>query len=117
MRLFQEVVAILPGKQPAVTTSSSSEDEDGRSGTTAVRRRKLRKNTPCIVTEPKEEELDWSQHEEEEDEGQQTNVKGPSSLGVQNVQDRSGSTLNKCIIVALIIAVSMGFGHFHGETR
>lgn len=102
-----------------MTTSSSSEDEEGRSGTTVVRRRRLRKNTACIVKEPEDEELDWSQHEEEEDGGQleiQTNVKVPPSLDIQNVKEHSSSTLNKCILVALIIAISMGFGHFHGET-
>lgn len=103
-----------------MTTSSSSEDEEGRRGTTAVRRRRLRKNTNFIVTEPEDEELDLSQHEEEEeDAGQlemQTNVKAPSPFGLQNVKDHSSSTLNKCIMVALIIAISMGFGHFHGKT-
>lgn len=117
MHLFHDIV-ILAGKQPAVTTSSSSEDEEGRSGTTVVRRRRLRKNTTCIVTDPEDEELDLSQNEEEEDAGQlkmQTNVQ--ASLGVQNVKDRSSSsTLNTCIMVALIIAISMGFGHFHGKT-
>lgn len=71
------------------------------------------------MTEPEDEELDMSQYEEEEDDaGQlemQTNVKAPPSLGVQNVKDQSSGTLNKCILVALIIAISMGFGHFHGE--
>lgn len=117
MHLFHDIV-ILAGKQPAVTTSSSSEDEEGRSGTTVVRRRRLRKNTTCIVTDPEDEELILSQNEEEEDAGQlemQTNVQA-SSLGVQNVKDRSSSTLNTCIMVALIIAISMGFGHFHGKT-
>lgn len=103
-----------------MATSSSSEDEEGRSGTTVVRRRRLRKNTTCTVTEPEDEELDMSQYEEEEEEdaGQlemQTNVKAPPSLGVQNVKGHSSGTLNKCIMVALIIAISMGFGHFHGE--
>lgn len=108
----------LPGKQPELTTSSSSEDEEGRSGTTAVRRRRLRKNTTSIVTE--DEELDMSQHEEEEEEEDaqqlemQTDVKA-SSLGVQNVKEHKSSVLNKCIMVALIIALSMGFGHFHGK--
>lgn len=100
-----------------MATSSSSEDEEGRSGTTVVRRRRLRKNTTCIVTEPEDEELDMSQYEEE-DAGQlemQTNVEAPPSLGVQNVKGHSSGTLNKCIMVALIIAISMGFGHFHGE--
>lgn len=104
-----------------MTTSSSSEDEDGRSGTTSVRRRRLRKNTTSIETEPEDEELDLSQHEEEEDDDEdaeqlemQGNVKG-SSLDLQNVKDHSSSVLNKCIMVALIIAISMGFGHFHGK--
>lgn len=118
---FNDIVVILPGNQPAATTSSSSEDEEGRSGTIVVRRRRLRKNTTCFVREP-EDKVDLSQHEEEEEEnaGQlqmQTNVKTPSSLGVQNVKDHSSSsTLNKCIMVALLVAISMGFGHFHGKT-
>lgn len=103
-----------------MTTSSSSEDEEGRSGTTAVRRRRLRKNTTSIVTE--DEELDLSQHEggeeEEEEDAQQletqTDVKA-AFLGVQNVKEQKSSVLNKCIMVALIVALSMGFGHFHGK--
>lgn len=101
-----------------MTTSSSSEDEEGRSGTT-VRRRRLRKNTTSIVTE--DEELDVSQHEEEEEEEEdaqqletQTDVKA-SFLGVQNVKEPKSSVLNKCFLVALIVALSMGFGHFHGK--
>lgn len=68
-----------------------------------------------------DEELDMSQHEEEEEEEEdaqqlemQTDVKA-SSLGAQNVKDHRSSVLNKCIIVALIVALSMGFGHFHGK--
>lgn len=104
-----------------MATSSSSEDDEGRSGTTVVRRRRLRKNTTCMVTEPEDEEPDMSQYEdeeEEEDAGQlemQTDVRVPPSLGVPNVKEQSSGTLNKCIMVALIIAISMGFGHFHGE--
>eukprot|EP00066_Takifugu_rubripes_P005783 XP_003970093.1 PREDICTED: cell cycle progression protein 1 [Takifugu rubripes] len=112
------------GKQPEMTTSSSSEDEEGRSSTTAVRRRRLRKNTTSVVTE--DEELDMSQHEGEEEEEEeeedaeqletQTDVKA-SSLGVQNVKEHKSSVLNKCVMVALIIALSMGFGHFHGTIQ
>lgn len=120
MLSFSNIAVILPAKQAAVTTSSSSEDEEGRGGTTVVRRRRLRKNTVSVLTEPEDEELDLSQQEEEEEEeeaGQmqkQRNVKAPS--GVQNVKQRGSSILNKCIMVALIVAISMGFGHFHGES-
>lgn len=125
MYIFRKIfLSFLPGKQPEMTTSSSSEDEEGRSGTTAVRRRRLRKNTTSVVTE--DEELDMSQHEgggeEEEEEDAdaeqletQTDVKA-SSLGVQNVKEHKSSVLNKCVMVALIIALSMGFGHFHGKS-
>lgn len=30
-------------------------------------------------------------------------------------QAKAGNNLNKCIILALVIAISMGFGHFYGK--
>lgn len=111
----------LAAQQPAVTNSSSSEDEAGQSGSTVVRRRRLRKNTTSIVTEPEEEALESGQSEEgedEEDEGQQeeqADIRPAAALGVQSVRGQGSSILNKCILIALIVAISMGFGHFHGK--
>lgn len=116
----------LPAQPPAVTHSSSSEDEAGQSGSTVIRRRRLRRNTASIATEPEEEEaaLESGQseeveevEEEEEDGGQraeQTDVGADAHVGVRRVKGQSGSILNSCILIALIVAFSMSFGHFHG---
>ena len=115
------LTVVFPAQQPAVTNSSSSEDETGRSGGTVVRRRRLRKNTTSVVTEPEDVEVAESGHseeeKEEEDEGQQeeqAEVRPAAALDAR-VQGRSSSILNKCILIALVIAISMGFGHFYGE--
>lgn len=102
-----------------MTNSSSSEDEAGRSGSTVVRRRRLRKNTASITTEP-EDELESGHSEEEEDEGQQepqVEVRPAATLHVQNGQGQGSSILNKCILVALVVAISMAFGHFNGKSQ
>lgn len=82
-----------------MTHSSSSEDEEGPS--TVVRRRRLRKNTAGSVTELEEEE-------DEEDEGEVLDVR---------TQGKGSSILSSCILIALVVAFSAGFGHFYGETR
>ncbi|XP_044050699.1 cell cycle progression protein 1 isoform X2 [Siniperca chuatsi] len=116
----------FPAQQPAVTNSSSSEDEAGRSASSVVRRRRLRKNTTSIVTEPEVEEAaalesDQSveEEEEEEDKGQQeerAEVKPVVAPDVQ-MQGQRSSILNTCILIALVIAISMGFGHFCGTVQ
>lgn len=89
----------------------------------------MRKNTTSIVTEPEEEEEEeeeapksgQSEKEEEEDEEddgeqeEQAEARPPAAaLDGQNVQVQGSSILNKCILIALVVAISMGFGHFHG---
>lgn len=120
-RNFVYFSVVFSAQQPAATNSSSSEDEAGRSAGTVVRRRRLRKNTTSIVTEPEEEEeaaLESGQSEEEEeeerDEGEQeAEVKPAAAL---DVRMQGSSILNKCILIALVVAISMGFGHFYGKT-
>lgn len=118
--------AVFPAQQPAVTNSSSSEDEAARSPSTVVRRRRVRKNTTSVTTEPEEEEALESgpsedEEEEEEEVGEETQqreqaeVRPAAALEVQ-VQGQGSSVLNKCILLALIVAISMGFGHFYGNT-
>lgn len=41
----------------------------------------------------------------------------PHDLEVKQAKHLLNSGLNRCIILALVIAVSMGFGHFYGERR
>ncbi len=109
---------VFPVQHPAATNSSSSEDEAGQARGTVIRRRRLRKNTTSVVTEPEEEEkeLESGQSEEEEDEGQheeQADVR-PAALDV-HMRGQGSNTLNTLILIALIVAISMGFGHFYGE--
>ncbi|KAM3625132.1 uncharacterized protein V6R79_007308 [Siganus canaliculatus] len=121
---------------PAATNSSSSEEEAGQSSSTSVRRRRLRKNTASFVAQPEDQDqeeedqdqdqdqvLESGQSEEgvkEEDTGQQEQAEvgdAPPALDVQNVRRQSSSILNKCILIALVVAISMGFGHFHGTVQ
>ncbi|XP_022072463.2 cell cycle progression protein 1 isoform X1 [Acanthochromis polyacanthus] len=117
---------VFPVQQPRETNSSSSEDEAGRSTMTVVRRRRLRKNTTSVMTDPEEEavlesrpsdEDEEKEEEEAEEETQQeedwTEVRPTAAVNVRD-QGQSSSILNKCILLALIVAISMGFGHFYG---
>lgn len=127
---FTAAETVFPAQQPALTNSSSSEDEAGRSGSTVVRRRRLRKSTTSIATEPEpeqeeeageQEEALESGHsdDEEENEGQQeeqAEVRPAAALDVR-VQGQGTSILNKCILIALVVAISMGFGHFYGTVQ
>ncbi|XP_039994551.1 cell cycle progression protein 1 isoform X2 [Xiphias gladius] len=119
--------AVFPVQKPAVTNSSSSEDEAGRNAGTVIRRRRVRKNTTSIATEPDEEEealeSGLSEEEEEEEEvkedkqqKEQAEVRPDSALDVR-MQGQGSSILNKCILLALIVAISMGFGHFYGTVQ
>ncbi|KAM9861353.1 cell cycle progression protein 1 isoform 2-T3 [Aulostomus maculatus] len=119
---FTAAETVFPGQPPAATNSSSSEDEAGRNSSTVVRRRRLKKS---IVTEPEEEEETLesgpSEGEEEEDvkESKQQGEKAedkPASLDLR-MQGAASSILNTCILLALVIAISMGFGHFYGTVQ
>ena len=71
------------------------------------------------MAEPEEELLESGQSEEgeeeddEEEQEKQADVR--SAVGIQHVRAKGSSFLNKSILIALIVAVSMGFGHFYGE--
>nr|XP_019954454.1 PREDICTED: cell cycle progression protein 1 isoform X2 [Paralichthys olivaceus] len=117
--------AVFPVQQPAVTNSSSSEDEVGQSPSTIIRRRRVRKNISSIVMETEDEEaLESGPGEEvEEDvdkEEKQQEEEEPAEVGPAEdvrMQGQRSSVLNKCILLALVIAFSMGFGHFYGTVQ
>ncbi|XP_031170041.1 cell cycle progression protein 1 isoform X8 [Sander lucioperca] len=120
---FTAAEAVFPVQQPTLTNSSSSEDEAGRSASTVVRRRRLRKNTTSIVTEPEEEVLESGQSEEEGEEEvkEQTQQQQEEEAEIRSLdvrmQGRASSILNSCILIALVVAISMGFGHFYAGPR
>nr|XP_046201893.1 cell cycle progression protein 1 isoform X5 [Oncorhynchus gorbuscha] len=117
---FSAAETVFPVEQPVVADSSSSEDEGGEQVTPVVRRRRVRKSTISSVAEhgeevqesghsEREETLEEEQKEVQEEEVQQEPRVAPPPQG------HVSSTLNKCILLALIIAISMGFGHFYGK--
>ncbi|XP_064835460.1 cell cycle progression protein 1-like isoform X5 [Oncorhynchus masou masou] len=119
---FSAAETVFPAEQPVVADSSSSEDEGGEQVTPVVRRRRVRKSTISSVAvhgeevqesghSDREETLEEEQKEVQEEEVQQEPHVAPPPQGHVN------STLNKCILLALIIAISMGFGHFYGTVQ
>ncbi|KAL4613353.1 cell cycle progression protein 1 isoform X2 [Arapaima gigas] len=88
--------------------STSSEDEGGEQPSPILRRRKTRKSTATVSeTEevPPQEKQELQGHPEQEE----PNVVPP--------RGQVSGTLNKCILLALVIAISMGFGHFYGTMQ
>ncbi|XP_015254852.1 PREDICTED: cell cycle progression protein 1 [Cyprinodon variegatus] len=120
---FTATETAFPAQQPALTNSSSSEDEDARSSSPILRKRRVRKNTTSIVTDPEEEEVLqdslFSELEKKEELQQQADwvEVRPNAAHDDREQGLDGNILNKCILLALIIAVSMGFGHFYGTVQ
>ncbi|KAF5891571.1 cell cycle progression protein 1 isoform X1, partial [Clarias magur] len=99
--------------------SSSTEDEDGETKTSpgAVRRRRMKRNT--AGSEPdtqkeKEEDGDGDHDVEEEEAVMDAEEQGDARVPHQR---QNSGTLNKCIVLALVIAISMGFGHFYGTVQ
>ncbi|KAL7980280.1 hypothetical protein Chor_014609 [Crotalus horridus] len=79
--------------QPSGEESSSDETSHGCSPT--LRRRRAKKR--LLSSSESEEGLP------------------PHDLEVKQAKHLLNSSLNRCIILALVIAVSMGFGHFYGK--
>lgn len=87
---------IVFSAQPSGDESSSDEGSDQPSP--AFRRRRARKKT--MSTSESEERLPGEQEAEP-----------PKEL----TRRQFSSGLNKCVILALVVAISMGFGHFYGK--
>ena len=87
---------IVFSSQPSNDESSS--DETSHQPSPAFRRRRARKKT---VSSSESEERLLAEQETE------------PSKDLCKRQFSSG--LNKCVILALVVAISMGFGHFYGK--
>ncbi|XP_036399346.1 cell cycle progression protein 1 isoform X3 [Megalops cyprinoides] len=97
---------LFPAEPPA-GGSSSSEEEAGEQPSPAMRRRRVRKSA---ASPPEVEEVRPAGEGEEQQEPQeQQEPRGAPPQGHVN------GTLNKCILLALVVAISMGFGHFYGK--
>ncbi|XP_016308023.1 cell cycle progression protein 1 isoform X3 [Sinocyclocheilus anshuiensis] len=111
---FRESETMFPADQPVQRDggNSSSEDEEGEvKASPVVRRRRVRRST--AGSEPGDPQEPHRRQEEA--------VEGvavyPDGLAARQDQGPVSSTLNKCILLALLIAISMGFGHFYGTVQ
>ncbi|XP_030621716.1 cell cycle progression protein 1 isoform X2 [Chanos chanos] len=116
--------AVFPVDQPASRdSSSSSSDETEREQSPVPRRRRVRKSTAGSEPEETQQQQQQQQHlpnpreqqEQEVDEvaEQQEHGAAPPSPP----QGQISGALNKCILLALVIAISTGFGHFYGTIQ
>ncbi|XP_056135419.1 cell cycle progression protein 1-like [Lampris incognitus] len=114
---FTAMETVFPVQQSVLTNSRSSEDELAGTSGTAVQRRRVRKNTLCNVAEPEEEVLD-SPHTEEvlEVTGAQQ-VEQALPMVPPTLHGHFSLTLNGHILLALVIAICMGIGHFYGTVQ
>ncbi|XP_077419018.1 cell cycle progression protein 1 [Vanacampus margaritifer] len=120
---FTATESVFPAQPPppATNSSSSTSSDDEAAANVTVRRRRLRRTTTNTATESCEEEEEEEEEEtavesEEEAEKQpacQTAV-GPVAT---RAQSQGSGTLNSCILLALVIALSMSFGHFYGSMQ
>ncbi|XP_053356783.1 cell cycle progression protein 1 isoform X2 [Clarias gariepinus] len=100
------------------SSSSSTEDEDAETKTSpgVVRRRRVKRNTAgSEPDEQKEKEEDGDGGHDVEDEAV-LDAEEQREARVHHQRQNSG-TLNKCIVLALVVAISMGFGHFYGTVQ
>lgn len=117
---FSTAETVFPAEQPAAAAdSSSSEDEVVGQVTPLVRRRRVRRSTTSSTAEPEEEaqESGHSEGEEAPGEGLQEEGLQEEQLVAPPAPGHVSGTLNKCILLALVIAISMGFGHFYGTLQ
>uniref|UniRef100_A0A8C1GK46 Cell cycle progression protein 1 n=1 Tax=Cyprinus carpio TaxID=7962 RepID=A0A8C1GK46_CYPCA len=111
---FRKSETIFPADQPVRrdggnSSSEDEEDEEDEEGevkvSPVVRRRRVRRSTAGSEPgDPQEEvlRLKTTHHSRAHLDGRAAPVSG---------------TLNKCILLALLIAISMGFGHFYGTVQ
>ncbi|XP_076143812.1 cell cycle progression protein 1 isoform X5 [Alosa pseudoharengus] len=104
--------SVFPLEQPVVGESSSSDEEVEAEASPAVRRRRVRKST--AGSEP-EEAPQQQPRDQAEALGEPLEHQDPRAGTPQ--QGHVSGTLNKCILLALVVAISMGVGHFYGTVQ
>ncbi|XP_061883519.1 cell cycle progression protein 1 isoform X1 [Entelurus aequoreus] len=109
----------FPAQPPPANTISSSSSEDEEDQCTLVRRLRLRKNATSMAESFEEEEttVESGRSEEEEEVEEAKQVAKQSESRTAALQSQGSGTLNTCILLALVIAISMGLGHFYGSVQ
>ncbi|XP_077374690.1 cell cycle progression protein 1 [Festucalex cinctus] len=110
---FTATESVFPAQLPPPSTSSSSSGDEAAANV-AVRRRRLRRTT---TSESCEEDEETTVESEEEAEKQPASWQTAIRPATTRARSPGGRTLNSCILLALIIALSMGFGHFYGTMQ
>uniref|UniRef100_A0A8C5BXL0 Cell cycle progression protein 1 n=1 Tax=Gadus morhua TaxID=8049 RepID=A0A8C5BXL0_GADMO len=123
---FTAVETVLPAQPPPPPpSSSSSEDESVGGAATALRRRRPRRNTGPLLADPpevgapgsgqSEEEQEQEQAEEREEEGEEV-PKAHEARGARVPgPGEAGCSLNTCVLLVLLVAVSISVGHSYGK--
>ncbi|KAJ8343547.1 hypothetical protein SKAU_G00308760 [Synaphobranchus kaupii] len=116
-----ETTPPLPLELSGRDSSSSSGEEEVRQPSPALRRRRARKSTASTseaeeVKGPGQGEQGPAVQQEQQEKQEQEKQEQEQQRAPPPPGHRSG-TLNKCILLALVIAISMGFGHFYGTVQ
>lgn len=96
---FKDCCCCLSVFPSQASNDESSSDETGNQSSPTVRKRRARKR---LVSSSEAEGASPAEPESEPPKEEQH-------------KHQFGSGLNRCIILALVVAISMGFGHFYGE--
>lgn len=107
---FNAAETVLPVQPSVAPDSSSSDDESDPSPGAGVRRRRVRRNTANVTAELERDEETDAAPSEREDGREQSPHRGQA-------KPNSSSALNTCILITLIVAISMSYGHFYGTTQ
>ncbi|XP_063044597.1 cell cycle progression protein 1 isoform X2 [Engraulis encrasicolus] len=117
---FSAPETVFPLEQPVVnvreaSSSSSSDEEVGEEEASPVRRRRVRRST--TGSSPEDTQQQQQPPQEEVVRERQEPQDPRAGAGARPAQGHGSGTLNKCILLALVVAVSMGFGHFYGTVQ
>ncbi|XP_056463690.1 cell cycle progression protein 1 isoform X1 [Gadus chalcogrammus] len=125
---------VLPAQPPPPPpSSSSSEDESVGGAATALRRRRPRRNTGPLLADPpeggapgsgqSEEEQEQEQAEEQkgEEEREEEGEEVPKAHEARGARvpgpGEAGCSLNTCVLLMLLVAVSISVGHSYGQPQ
>ncbi|XP_061737572.1 cell cycle progression protein 1 isoform X3 [Nerophis ophidion] len=115
--LQSHLTRAFPPHPPHGDTISSSSSEDEEEWCTLVRRLRLRKNATSMAQpfEVEETKVKSGRSEKDEKVEEEKQMAKQSESRTAALRSQASGTLNTCILLALVIAISMGLGHFYGS--